>query len=74
MEKIIKPKEKEESSDRTRKIFGIIKNKVTFRNSVEASLAFSTGEMINELLNHKRQAELTRDMAIMQSHCSTRLL
>ena len=74
MENIIKPKEKEVPSDRTRKFFGIIRNKEKFQNPVEAPLAFSTSKMTKELLNYKKQAELTRDKAIMQSRCLTRPL
>jgi len=74
MENIIKHEEKELCSDRTQKIFGIIKNKEKFQNCVEASLAFSTHEMAKGLLNYKKQTELTRDKAIMQTRCLTRLL
>jgi len=74
MENMIKPKEKEVSSKGTRGIFGIIRNKENFQNSIKASLAFSTGEMTKELRDYERQAELIRDKAMAQSRCLTRLL
>jgi len=74
MKSMIKPKEKEVFSDRTRKTFGIVRNKESLQNPVEASLAFSSGEVAKELLNYKRQADLKRDKAILQSRCLTRLL
>jgi len=77
MKEIIKPKEKEVSSDGTRKIFGIIRNKEKFQNSVETPLTFSTGEMTKELRNYEIEAELMRAramMQVMQNRCLTRLL
>lgn len=73
MENIIKPKEKEVISNKTRRIFGIIRNRENFQNSVEASLAFSTGEMAKAFPD-LRQAQLTKDKAMIQSRCLTRLL
>lgn len=74
MENIIKPKEKEVIANKTRRICGIIRNRENFQNSVEASLAFSTGEMAKAFKDFERQAQLTKDKAIIQSRCLTRLL
>lgn len=74
MKEVIKPKEKEVSSDRARKIFGIIKNRENFQNSVEMSLEFSTHGMTKELLEYERQTDLVRDKAILQNRHMTRLL
>jgi hypothetical protein len=73
MENITKPKEKEVIANKTRRIFGIVRNRENFQNSVKASLAFSTGEMAKAFPD-LRQAQLTKDKAIIQSHCMTRLL
>jgi len=61
-------------SNGTRKIFGIIRNKENFQNSVEVSSTFSAEAMAKTFLGYERQEELVRDMAIVQSRCLTRLL
>jgi hypothetical protein len=74
MENIIKPKEKEVSSDRTGKIFGIIRKKENFQNSLETSLTFSTSEMTKELRNYEIETDLIRAKALAQTRCLTKLL
>jgi len=74
MENVVKPKEKEVTSNRTRKIFSMIKNKENPQNLIEASLTLSTSEMAKTLLNYRREEELARDKSIMQSRFLTRLL
>jgi len=74
MENIIKPREKETSSYRIRKMFGINGNKENFQNSVDLLSSFSNGVMTRELLSYRRQAELTKDEAITLIRHSTRPL
>ena len=74
MENIIKPKEKEKSPDKTGKIFGIIRKKENFQNSIGASLTLSAIEMTKELRNYEIEVESIRAKALTQSRCLTRLL
>jgi len=72
MENIVKPKEKEPFNE-TRDMFGMVRNNKDL-DFVEASLTSKASEMTKQLLNYKRQVAVTKDKAITQTRCLTRLL
>jgi len=73
MENVVKDKEML-SENEARKIFGLIRSKANFQNSLKPFSDFSTGEMAKTLPSYEKQANFTRDKAIMQTRCLTRLL